>query len=77
MQKLATPESTPESTIALPTPKGNAPAPTAMSTFVGMILWAADLIQKNLILFIGILVLAVGIFLFGRKRRRDRLMYLF
>jgi PKD repeat protein len=75
--ETVTPESIPGSTPAPPLPKGNAPAPTAMSTFVGMILWAADLIQKNMILFIGILILAAGIFLYGRKRRRDRLMYLF
>jgi PKD repeat protein len=57
-------------------PTANAPAPTAMSTFMGMILWVADLIQKNIIIFAGLIILAIAIFLHGRKRRRDRLMYL-
>ena len=74
---------TPESASAntpLPTqltPKVIAPAPTAMSTFMGMILWVADLIQKNIIIFAGLIILVIAIFLYGRKRRRDRLMYLF
>ena len=42
-----------------------------------MLLWVADLIQKNTIIFVGIIILAIAIFLYGRKRRRDRLMYLF
>jgi hypothetical protein len=53
------------------TPK--APPPTAMSTFVGMMLWVADIIQKNILVFAGIIIIAVAIFLYGRKRRRDRL----
>ena len=53
------------------TPK--APAPTAMSTFAGMMLWVAGIIQKNIVVFVGVIIIAVAIFLYGRKRRRDRL----
>jgi hypothetical protein len=53
------------------TPK--APAPTAMSIFVGMMIWVAEIIQKNIFVFAGIGVIAVAIFLYGRKRRRDRM----
>ncbi len=72
-----TQEPTSVSTPAPVPPKANAPAPTAMSTFMGMILWVVDLIQKNIIIFAGLIILAIAIFLHGRKRRRDRLMYLF
>ncbi len=65
------------STPAPVVPKASTPAPTAMSTFMGMIMWIADLIQKNIVFFVGVIILAIGIFLYGRKRRRDRLMYLF
>jgi hypothetical protein len=77
--ETVTPESASANTSAHPqlTPKVIAPAPTAMSTFSGMILWVADLIQKNIIIFAGLSILAIAIFLYGRKRRRDRLMYLF
>ena len=75
--ETVTPEPTSVSTPAPVPPKANAPAPTAMSTFVGMILWISDLVQKNVIIFIGVIILAVALFLHGRKRRRDRLMYLF
>jgi hypothetical protein len=50
-----------------------APAPTAMSIFVGMMLWVGDIIQKNMLVFVGIIIIAVAIFLYGRKRRRDKL----
>ena len=75
--ETGTPESIPSGTPVPQPPKANAPAPTAMSTFVGMILWVAELIQKNIVIFAGIIILAVAIFFYGRKRRRDRLMYLF
>ncbi len=72
-----TPETTPASTPVSPPPKANAPVPTAMSTFMGMILWVSDIIQKNIVIFVGIIIITIAIFLHGRKRRRDRLMYLF
>jgi PKD repeat protein len=52
------------------------PPPTAMSTFSGMILWFIDLVTKNVLVVAGIVILAVALFLYGRKRRRDRVMYL-
>jgi PKD repeat protein len=75
--EIVTPESTSAITTPVPIePKANVPAPTAMSMFMGMILWVADLIQKNAIIFVGIVILAIAIFLYERKRRRDRLMKL-
>jgi len=52
------------------------PAPTAMSTFSGMILWIVDIMTKNVLVIAGIVIVAVALFLYGRKRRRDRVMYL-
>ena len=52
------------------------PPPTAMSTFTGMILWIIDLVTKNALVVAGVVILAVALFLYGRKRRRDRVMYL-
>jgi len=52
------------------------PPPTAMSTFSGMILWIIDMATKNVLVTAGIILLAVALFLYGRKRRRDRVMYL-
>ena len=52
------------------------PAPTAFSTFSSMILWVIDSAIKNILLTAGLVILAVAIFLYGRKRRRDRIMYL-
>jgi beta propeller repeat protein len=52
------------------------PAPTAISTFSGMILWIIGMVTKNVLIVAGIIILAVALFLYGRKRRRDRLMYL-
>jgi beta propeller repeat protein len=52
------------------------PAPTAMSTFSGMILWIVDMMTKNVLVIAGIVIVAVALFLYGRKRRRDRVMYL-
>jgi LPXTG-motif cell wall-anchored protein len=47
-----------------------------MSTFSGMILWLVDMMTKNVLVVAGIILLAVALFLYGRKRRRDRVMYL-
>ena len=53
------------------------PPPTAMSTFSGMILWIIGMVTKNVLVVAGIVILAVALVLYGRKRRRDRVMYLF
>jgi LPXTG-motif cell wall-anchored protein len=47
-----------------------------MSTFSGMILWIIDLVTKNVLIVAGIVILVVALFLYGRKRRRDRVMFL-
>ncbi len=52
------------------------PPPTAMTIFSGMILWIIDMVTKNVLVVAGIVILAVALFLYGRKRRRDRVMYL-
>ena len=52
------------------------PAPTAISNFIGMMIWIADLMAQNILLITVIIILAVSVFLFGRKRRRDKLRYL-
>jgi beta propeller repeat protein len=52
------------------------PPPTAMSIFSGMILWIIDMVTKNVLVVAGVVILAVALFLYGRKRRRDRVMYL-
>jgi PKD repeat protein len=52
------------------------PPPTAVSTFSGMILWIIDMATKNALIVAGIVILAVALFLYGGKRRRDRLRYL-
>jgi hypothetical protein len=57
-------------------PKAVALPPSAMTTFVGLILVIANLIAKNVIIFAGIVIVVIAIFLYGRKRRRDRLMKL-
>jgi hypothetical protein len=46
------------------------PPPTAISTFSGMILWLFDMMRKNVLILAGIVILAVTLFLYGRKRRR-------
>ena len=51
------------------------PPPTAMTTFLGMVLWLVVLILKNPVFFLGIVILAFAIFLYGRKRRRDRVIF--
>jgi len=40
-----------------------------------MILWIIDLVIKNVLVVAGIVILAVVLFLYGRKRKRDRVMY--
>ena len=60
----------------LPTPVVAPPSPTAMSIFSGMILWIIGIVTKNVLVVAGIVILAVALFLYGRKRRRDRVMYL-
>jgi beta propeller repeat protein len=58
-------------------PQGVAPPPpTAMSIFSGMILWIIDMMTKNVLIIAGIVIVAVALFLYGGKRRRDRLRYL-
>jgi beta propeller repeat protein len=52
------------------------PPPTAMSIFTGMILWVVDIVTKNVLVVAGIAVLVASVYLYGRKRRRDRIMYL-
>jgi len=52
------------------------PPPTAISTFSGMILWIIGMVTKNVLVVAGIVILAVALFLYGRKRRRDRVMFL-
>jgi LPXTG-motif cell wall-anchored protein len=47
-----------------------------MSIFSGMILWIIDMVTKNVLVVAGVVILAVALFLYGRKRRRDRVMYL-
>lgn len=59
-----------------PTPRViTPPSPTAMSIFSGMILWIINTATKNILVVAGVVVLGVAIFLYGRKRRRDRVMY--
>ena len=63
--------------VQLPTRVAVAPPPpTAISTFSGMILWIIDMMTKNVLVVAGIILLAVALFLYGRKRRRDRVMHL-
>jgi PKD repeat protein len=58
-------------------PQGVAPPPpTAMSIFSGMILWIIDMMTKNVLIIAGIVIVAVVLFLYGGKWRRDRLRYL-
>ncbi len=65
-------------TIPMPTPAVAiaSPPPTAVSVFSGILMWVTDMIIKNAVFVAGLVILAVAIFLYGRKRRRDRVMYL-
>jgi beta propeller repeat protein len=60
----------------LPVPVAAPPSPTALSTFSGMILWIIGIVKKNVLVVAGIVILAVALFLYVRKRRRDRVTYL-
>jgi LPXTG-motif cell wall-anchored protein len=40
-----------------------------------MMIWIADLITKNAMIVAGLVILAVALLLYGRKRRRDRIMH--
>jgi beta propeller repeat protein len=60
----------------IPPEKIAPPAPTAMSIFSGIMLWVVDMAMKNVLFVAGLVILIVAIFLYGRKRRRDRIMYL-
>ena len=52
------------------------PPPTAMSIFTGMILWVVDMVTKHILVVAGAAILVAAVYLYGRKRRRDRVMYL-
>ena len=71
-----TPAPSAEATI-IPTPSVAIapPPPTAISTFTGMMIWIAELVTKNVMIVAGLVILAVALFLYGRKRRRDRIMH--
>jgi LPXTG-motif cell wall-anchored protein len=45
-----------------------------MSIFAGMILWLVDTVANNILVIAGVVILAVALFLYGRKRRRNRVM---
>jgi len=72
----APPDGTTDTPAQIPAMPDAPPAPTAFSTFSSMILWVIDSAIKNIILTSGLVILAAAIFLYGRKRRRDRIMYL-
>jgi hypothetical protein len=64
-------------TIPAPLPPAAIPpSPTALSVFSGILMWVSDMVIKNAVFVAGLIILAVAIFLYGRKRRRDRVMYL-
>ena len=74
--RTETPEPSTAATI-IPTPTiTNAPLPpSAISTFAGMLIWIADLVAKNAMIVAGLVILVVALLLYGRKRRRDRIMH--
>jgi LPXTG-motif cell wall-anchored protein len=39
-----------------------------------MILWIIDMVTENVLVVAGVVILAVALFLYGRKRRRERVM---
>jgi beta propeller repeat protein len=63
-------------TIPTPSSTISPPAPTAVSVFSGMLVWVSEIVMNNPLPFAGLVILVVAIFLYGRKRRRDRIMYL-
>jgi len=62
-----TPAQTANTNAVTPPPPAN-----AMSAFIGMMFWIATLIAQNLIIFAGIVIIAVAVILYARKRRIDR-----
>jgi LPXTG-motif cell wall-anchored protein len=70
-----TPPPSAETTI-IPTPTIAIapPPPSAISTFTGMMIWIVDLVIRNVMIVAGLVILAVALILYGRKRRRDRIM---
>ncbi len=62
-----TPAPTANTNAVTPPPPAN-----AMSAFIGMMFWIATLIAQNLIIFAGIVIIAVAVILYARKRRIDR-----
>jgi len=70
----------PAAVTSIPTPPPpaaiNPPPPTALSVFSGILMWVSDMVIKNAVFVAGLVILAVAILLYGRKRRRDRVMYL-
>jgi hypothetical protein len=61
----------------LPTNKAITPVPTVMRSFMGKILWGADLIYRKYNNSRQAIILAMAIILMGRKQYRDRFMLLF
>jgi len=41
-----------------------------------MILWVVDMVTKHILVVAGAAILVAAVYLYGRKRRRDRVMYL-
>ena len=75
--KAVTPVPSVTTISTLPAPQEAAPpAPTAISIFSGMILWIIEMVTENVPVAAGVVILALAVFLYGRKRRRDRVMYL-
>jgi len=72
----APPDAATEMPAQIPATPGAPPAPTAFSTFSSMILWFIDSAIKNIVITAGLVILVVAVILYGRKRRRDRIMYL-
>jgi beta propeller repeat protein len=52
------------------------PPPTALSTFSGIVVWVIDLAVKNIPVAIGVVILALALFLYRRKRRKDQILHL-
>jgi len=72
----APPDAAADMPAQIPETPAASPAPTAFSTFSSMILWVIDSAMKNIVLTAGLVILVVAVLLYGRKRRRDRIMYL-
>ena len=72
----APPDAAADMPAQIPEEPAAPPAPTAFSTFSSMILWVIDNAMKNIVLTAGLVILVMAVLLYGRKRRRDRIMYL-